>query len=207
MEATAVTPEGRISPEDNGIWSDEHIPNLKRIVDFVHAQGGVIGIQLAHAGRKASTRAPWASVDIRGKNRDPTGSDVATVEEGGWPDNGEQWRFFLMDKTRRKLTMLGLSSLVWSPSAIPYNDKYPQPKALTKEGITRILDAFEAGAVRAKKAGCAYIRPHILIQLLFAHPHPHPSHNAFRSRFHRNSRRTWISHARVPLSLVKQTHR
>jgi hypothetical protein len=89
MEATAVTPEGRISPQDNGIWSDEHIPNLKRVVDFVHAQGGVIGIQLAHAGRKASTRAPWASVGLDGKNRDPTGSGVATVEEGGWPDNGE----------------------------------------------------------------------------------------------------------------------
>ena len=92
MEATAVTPEGRISPQDNGIWSDEHIPNLKRITDFVHAQGGVIGIQLAHAGRKASTRSPWASVDLKRKNRDPTGSDVATVEEGGWPDNGEAQR-------------------------------------------------------------------------------------------------------------------
>ena len=89
MEATAVTPEGRISPQDNGIWSDEHIINLKRIVDFVHAQGGVIGIQLAHAGRKASTRAPWASVDLKNKSRDLTGSHVATIEEAGWPDDGQ----------------------------------------------------------------------------------------------------------------------
>jgi 2,4-dienoyl-CoA reductase-like NADH-dependent reductase (Old Yellow Enzyme family) len=89
MEATAVTPEGRISPQDNGIWSDEHIPNLKRIVDFVHAQGGVIGIQLTHAGRKASTRAPWASMELKGNQKHSTGSDVATVEEGGWPDDGE----------------------------------------------------------------------------------------------------------------------
>lgn len=90
MEASAVVPEGRITPQDNGIWSDEHIPGLKRIVDFAHAQGTKIGIQLAHAGRKASTRAPWAGADLKGRNRDPTGSDVATVEELGWPDEGTE---------------------------------------------------------------------------------------------------------------------
>lgn len=89
MEASSVTPEGRITPQDNGIWSDEHIPGLKRIVDFVHAQGTVIGIQLAHAGRKASTRAPWAQNNLKGGNMDPSGSHVATVEEGGWPEDGE----------------------------------------------------------------------------------------------------------------------
>jgi len=136
IEATAVTPEGRISPEDNGIWSDDHIPNLKRIVDFVHSQGGVVGIQLAHAGRKASTRAPWAAFDFTGKNRDPTGSDIATIEEGGWPDD------------------------VWAPSAIPYSNQLPVPKALTKEGIVRIQDAFEAAALRAKTAGFDFIELH-----------------------------------------------
>ena len=59
VEATAVSPEGRISPDDSGIWSDEHIPSFKRVVDFVRSQGAVCGIQLAHAGRKASTSAPW----------------------------------------------------------------------------------------------------------------------------------------------------
>jgi 2,4-dienoyl-CoA reductase-like NADH-dependent reductase (Old Yellow Enzyme family) len=54
-EATAVVPEGRISPEDTGIWNDEQRAAWARIVDFVHAQGAVAGIQLAHAGRKAST--------------------------------------------------------------------------------------------------------------------------------------------------------
>ncbi|GAA2236929.1 NADH:flavin oxidoreductase/NADH oxidase [Promicromonospora sukumoe] len=59
-EATAVVPEGRISPQDTGIWNDEQTAAWKRIVDFVHARGAKIGIQLAHAGRKASTFRPWA---------------------------------------------------------------------------------------------------------------------------------------------------
>ncbi len=59
QEATAVTPEGRISPQDLGIWKDEHIDKLKSITGFIHSQGAVAGIQLAHAGRKASTARPW----------------------------------------------------------------------------------------------------------------------------------------------------
>src|SRR5580658_5328189 len=58
-EAAAVSPEGRISPSDLGIWKDEHIEGLRRIVKFVRAQGSEIGIQLAHAGRKGSTAEPW----------------------------------------------------------------------------------------------------------------------------------------------------
>ena len=90
MEATSVTANGRITPEDNSIWSDAHIAPLKRIVDFVHSQGTKIGIQLSHAGRKSSTRAPWGKRDIKGNylSGGEKGSDVATVEEGGWPDNG-----------------------------------------------------------------------------------------------------------------------
>ena len=56
LEATAVVPEGRISPEDAGIWADSHIPQLKRIVDFAHAFGAKVGIQLAHAGRKVRAK-------------------------------------------------------------------------------------------------------------------------------------------------------
>lgn len=51
VEATAVTPEGRISPDDSGIWSDEHIGSFKRISDFIKEQGSVSAIQIAHAGR------------------------------------------------------------------------------------------------------------------------------------------------------------
>lgn len=54
-EATAVEDRGRITPGDLGIWKDEHIPAIKRAVDFVHAQNGKIGVQLAHAGRKVNT--------------------------------------------------------------------------------------------------------------------------------------------------------
>ena len=69
-EATAVSPEGRISPADLGIWKDEHIDGLRRIVKFVRGQGSEIGIQLAHAGRKGSTAEPW------------TGGKL--VSRGGW---------------------------------------------------------------------------------------------------------------------------
>jgi len=71
-EATAVSPEGRISPQDLGIWKDEHIEGLRRIVKFVRAQGSEIGIQLAHAGRKASVREPW------------NGNKLVPEERGGW---------------------------------------------------------------------------------------------------------------------------
>src|SRR5256886_2846804 len=71
-EATAVLPEGRISPEDLGIWSDEHIEMLSRIVSFIHEQGSIAGMQLAHAGRKASTRRPWETPGTVPEN------------EGGW---------------------------------------------------------------------------------------------------------------------------
>lgn len=71
-EAIAVSPEARISPADLGIWKDEHIDKLKHIVDFLHAHGAIAGVQLAHAGRKASTTEPWK------------GSKLVPVNEGGW---------------------------------------------------------------------------------------------------------------------------
>src|SRR5579863_6828305 len=58
-EATAVTADGRISPQDLGIWSDAHIDRLADIARFITAHGAVPGVQLAHAGRKASTLRPW----------------------------------------------------------------------------------------------------------------------------------------------------
>lgn len=61
VEATAVEPEGRISPYDLGIWSDRHTEALTPIAHFIRQQGSIPAIQLAHAGRKASTDAPWLS--------------------------------------------------------------------------------------------------------------------------------------------------
>ncbi|HKN35056.1 MAG TPA: hypothetical protein VJX16_17575 [Terriglobales bacterium] len=64
-EASAVLAEARISPQDLGIWSDDHIENRARIVRFSHDQGSVAGMQLAHAGRKASTRRPGEGQETR----------------------------------------------------------------------------------------------------------------------------------------------
>lgn len=71
-EATAVSPEGRISPGDLGIWKDGHIEQLKRITHFITEQGAIPGMQLAHAGRKASHSEPW------------NGSNFLSVTDGGW---------------------------------------------------------------------------------------------------------------------------
>jgi 2,4-dienoyl-CoA reductase-like NADH-dependent reductase (Old Yellow Enzyme family) len=72
QEATAVSPEGRISPGDLGLWKDEHIVELKKIALFIHQQGSMYGVQLAHAGRKASHALPWK------------GGKLLSKEEGGW---------------------------------------------------------------------------------------------------------------------------
>ena len=58
-EANAVTADGRISPDDLGIWKDAHVEELRRIVGFIHKAGAAAGIQIAHAGRKGSTKRPW----------------------------------------------------------------------------------------------------------------------------------------------------
>ena len=76
IEATGVLPQGRITPEDTGLWSDEQIGPMREVINFIHSQGGKVAIQLAHAGRKASTIAPWLSFDA-----------MASVEHGGWPDD------------------------------------------------------------------------------------------------------------------------
>ncbi|WP_294140536.1 NADH:flavin oxidoreductase/NADH oxidase [uncultured Sanguibacteroides sp.] len=73
VEATAISPEGRITPDDLGLWRDEHVEKLKTITDFITEQGAVPGIQLAHAGRKASTLSEWKG---KGKFLKPA--------EGGW---------------------------------------------------------------------------------------------------------------------------
>jgi 2,4-dienoyl-CoA reductase-like NADH-dependent reductase (Old Yellow Enzyme family) len=58
-EATSVSPEGRITPGDIGLWNNKHVDGLSRIVSFIHSQSAIAGIQLAHAGRKASCAVPW----------------------------------------------------------------------------------------------------------------------------------------------------
>jgi 2,4-dienoyl-CoA reductase-like NADH-dependent reductase (Old Yellow Enzyme family) len=76
-EATAVTADGRISPDDLGIWSDVHVGAFARVVRFIKGEGSAAGMQLAHAGRKGSTHRPWAPA-----------SGAVPVEEGGWTPIG-----------------------------------------------------------------------------------------------------------------------
>ncbi len=73
-EATAVTANGRISPHDLGLWQDAHVEMLARITHFVRAEGACVGVQLAHAGRKASTKRPWE------------GGGMVGAADGGWSD-------------------------------------------------------------------------------------------------------------------------
>ncbi|KAG8696108.1 hypothetical protein FRC09_008728 [Ceratobasidium sp. 395] len=136
LEATAVTPNGRITPECPGIWSDSHIAPMKRIVDFVHGQGAVVGIQLAHAGRKASTLAPW--VQNRRTEAGGVGSEssVARDEEGGWVDN------------------------VVGPSDIPFSETYPQPRALTEQEIDALVQSYVDAVERCKQIGFDFIEIH-----------------------------------------------
>jgi 2,4-dienoyl-CoA reductase-like NADH-dependent reductase (Old Yellow Enzyme family) len=122
-EATAVVPEGRISPQDLGIWDDAHVPMLQRITRFIDAQGAVPGMQLAHAGRKASTQRPWE------------GNGTVPPEAGGWTD-------------------------VMAPSAIAFSPSYPQPQALTLDGIAAVVTAFRAAAARAMTAGFRILEVH-----------------------------------------------
>jgi 2,4-dienoyl-CoA reductase-like NADH-dependent reductase (Old Yellow Enzyme family) len=123
VEATAVTAEGRITPGDMGIWDDRHIEPLARIASFIHRMGGVAGIQLAHAGRKASCLVPWQG-----------GGRLKTPEEGGWE--------------------------VVAPSAIPFREDDPLPRALDLAGIQEIVAAFTAAARRAMRAGFRVIEIH-----------------------------------------------
>ncbi|KAF7940414.1 uncharacterized protein EAE98_000541 [Botrytis deweyae] len=139
IEATAVVPEGRITPEDCGLWKDSQIAPLRRIVQFAHSQGQKIGIQLAHAGRKASTVAPWLSMS-RGpaaptKNVNGYENDGFTPAHG-WPDN------------------------VMAPSAIAYKDKNIIPHEMTRDDIKSLVNAFGDATKRAIEAGFDAIEIH-----------------------------------------------
>lgn len=127
LESTAVVPEGRITPGDLGIWSDEQIEPLARIASLLKSYGAAAGIQLGHAGPKASTQRPWqgfgplAGADVaRGEAPWPTVSASARAAVEGWPD----------------------------------------PAALTHEGIAAVKAAFVAAAERSLRAGFDVIELH-----------------------------------------------
>ena len=128
-EASGVTPEGRISPGCPGLWSDEHVEKFRSIVNFAHSMDTKIGIQLAHAGRKASNNTPWNG------NRGPL-----TIETGAWE--------------------------TLAPSAIPF-DNHPTPRAVTREDIAGLVNAFVDAARRVANVGFDVVEIHAAHGYLF----------------------------------------
>lgn len=131
VEASAVVPEGRITPQDLGLWSEEHRDAHKALVSGLKSftDGLAVGVQLAHAGRKASSWSPFH----RGARKE---HNYVTAEEGGWPDN------------------------VVAPEAITYDEKHVKPRALTTAEIRELEDAFVQSARWAFEAGYDLIELH-----------------------------------------------
>jgi 2,4-dienoyl-CoA reductase-like NADH-dependent reductase (Old Yellow Enzyme family) len=121
-EAAAVTADGRISPDDLGIWNDVHAAPFERIARFVKGEGAAFGMQLAHAGRKASTKRPW------------DGTGPVSPDDGGWQPIG--------------------------PTSTPFSEHYPMPRAMTKDDIANVVDAFRRAAYRARRVGFDVIEIH-----------------------------------------------
>ncbi|MDB5505476.1 MAG: NADH:flavin oxidoreductase/NADH oxidase [Devosia sp.] len=130
LEATGVLPEGRISYADLGLWTDEQIPALKRIVDFLHDNGSAAGIQLAHAGRKAATPIPWRN------GFDETETEKVALAFEAW-------------------TPVGPSALIHAEGR-----GFTKPTALDEAGIAEIVAAFAAAAVRSDEAGFDVVEIH-----------------------------------------------
>jgi 2,4-dienoyl-CoA reductase-like NADH-dependent reductase (Old Yellow Enzyme family) len=131
VEATGVVPEGRISYADLGLWTDEQIPPLRHIVDFLHQEGSAAGIQLAHAGRKASTPVAWRH------GFDETEEEKPKVAFESW-------------------TPVAPSAIV-HPSSAPI---YTTPREMTLDDIAQTVRAFADAAVRADKAGFDVVEIH-----------------------------------------------
>lgn len=130
FEATGVTPEGRISYGDLGLWDDEQIRPLSRIVDFLHREGAAAGIQLAHAGRKASTPIPWRN------GFDETAAEKAELAFEAW-------------------TPVAPSALIHADKP-----GFTAPDALDEAGIAAVTTAFADAARRAERAGFEVVEIH-----------------------------------------------
>lgn len=140
IEASAVQPNGRISPNDSGLWQEGtesgQFQGLRRVVDFIHSQGAKAGIQLAHAGRKASTVAPWLSSE--GKKS----SIKADESVWGWPSN--------------VVAPSGGEEHIWAPGDV----KFWPPRELSTEEVEEIVQAFGRSAGLAVQAGVDVIEVH-----------------------------------------------
>jgi 2,4-dienoyl-CoA reductase-like NADH-dependent reductase (Old Yellow Enzyme family) len=122
-----VVPEGRITHGDVGLWSDDHIAGLARIAAFVKGQGAAAGVQLAHAGRKASMQRPWFG-------NGPLGPDDLARGDQPWE--------------------------IVAASAIPLDEGWLMPKALSRPELTQLVADFAIAARRADRAGFDAIELH-----------------------------------------------
>lgn len=148
IEATGVSPNGRISPNCPGLWSDAQIPALRRVCDFVKSQGALAGIQLAHAGRKASTVAPWVGGEYRKRKGWGPGSVRATAEVGGWP--GEV------------VGPMGGEGECWDGKGMGEEEQggYWPPRQLTEGELADLVADWGRAARRAVSAGVQIIEVH-----------------------------------------------
>ena len=147
IEATGVQANGRISPNCPGIWSDSQIPALRRVSDFIKSQGAQSGLQLAHAGRKASTCAPWIAGEQKTQGGKRKVSVKADVDADGWPTNvvgpmgGQEW--------------------AWDEKATEDESSgYWAPRALSEKEIKELIQDWADAAQRAVKAGIDVIEIH-----------------------------------------------
>jgi 2,4-dienoyl-CoA reductase-like NADH-dependent reductase (Old Yellow Enzyme family) len=147
VEATGVQPNGRISPHCPGLWSDDQIPALKRVSDFIKSQGALSGIQLAHAGRKASTAPPWLS------SRDKKVSMRCSEASGGWGSN--------------VVGPMGGAEWSWDGKKNSEAGGYWEPRALDEDDIKQLVQDWASAAERAVKAGVDVIEIHAAHGYLF----------------------------------------
>ncbi|KAL6231994.1 hypothetical protein BDW75DRAFT_247560 [Aspergillus navahoensis] len=140
IEATGVQPHGRITPNCPGLWDDFQIQGVRRVADFVKAQGALCGIQLGHAGRKSSQSANWIAQSFGVRN---LGADE---EAGGWPED--------------VVGPMGGPDYVWGANEPGKAPGYYAPRALGVDEIRDIVTAFGDSARRAKEAGVDVIELH-----------------------------------------------
>ena len=141
IEASGVQPNGRISANCPGIWSDDQIPGVKAVADMVRSQGALCGLQLAHAGRKSSTCPPFINAQFKRP------SIRATKEVGGWPED--------------VVSAMGGEDFTWDEKKLsdPSGGYYP-PRALTETEIQELVQDWAKAAQRAVKAGVEVIEIH-----------------------------------------------
>ena len=169
-EAAAVTEDGRITWWDLGIWNDAQGDALAPITKFIESQGAVPAIQLAHAGRKASTNRPWGG-----------GKPIAETDAEGWQVRG--------------------------PSAIAFNEGYPEPNAYTTEEVHGIIVSFADAAARSVRAGFRAIEVHSAHGYLlhqFLSPHTNTREDEFGGSFAGRTRLT-VEVARAVRAAIPET--